>query len=66
MKCVCGYEYSEGLDDNANWGVLAGDKKFLVIKGAFLLQPTASWEDEYNVPLFACPKCGTVKINIGA
>lgn len=57
MKCVCGYEYSNDLDDPK------GCEKFIRLDVVFP-RTKSDWDrdrDESHDALFACPKCGTVR-----
>ena len=64
MKCVCGYEHQQGLDDTGKWqDHLVGDKEFLKIYGSTFKISTGHWGDyDEEVKLYACPKCDTVKM----
>jgi hypothetical protein len=49
MKCICGYE-----DDKAS-------RKFIMI-GTLQSMPKPETGITYSREIFACPKCGTLKI----
>ena len=49
--CVCGYEYCEPITEKGSEGI--GDEEFILVEKR---------EDE--VPVIACPKCGTLKLDI--
>jgi len=58
MKCLCGYE----TDDS--YFAPPEEEKFIHLNVAFLRENDY---DRYNNPqpsaLYACPKCGTVKVD---
>lgn len=69
-KCVCGYEYEYNYTDGQ---VVKGDKPFIPISiGKDDLRVFYEDRDrrdyysdgKYEVTIYACPKCGTLKINI--
>jgi hypothetical protein len=64
MKCVCGYKHQEGLDDNGKWqDNLIGDIEFHRIHGSTFKISEGHWGDyDEEVKLYACPKCGTVRM----
>lgn len=63
MKCVCGYEHEEAY--RTNDGVEIGDEKFIYVDfGRYpTIQNKHNYRDE-SVDIYACPKCGTLKIDI--
>lgn len=65
MKCICGYAHEDGIDDNGDWQKnLIGDKKFIQIRGNFFIEDDYSYHrDEERISLYACPKCGTVRMD---
>ncbi len=69
MKCqACGYEYEKDWV-NGNFTVTNGDDKFIGISLSNDIQvknDTRENQYTYEYPtlkLYACPKCGTVKID---
>lgn len=64
MKCVCGYEHQEGLDDKGDWqSNLVGDSEFIKITGSTFKVSTGNLGDHHeDVRLYACPKCHTVRM----
>lgn len=65
MKCVCGYEYEEYLhDDHGDLYATKGDEEFLELAGPFHhIRHRHGYHSEHiPVKLYACPKCGTVRI----
>lgn len=66
MKCLCGYEHQDGINDKGDWQKnLIGDTAFIRIDGSILRAKTNSYFSEYkDVSLFACPKCGTVQMEL--
>jgi len=64
MKCVCSYEHQNGINDKGDWQEnLVGDEEFVRIEGSVFRVKTDSYYLEYkDVSLFACPKCGTVRM----
>lgn len=62
MKCVCGYEHESGIDDKGKYqDDLIGDEEFTKITGVVFKDET-DFFNERKVYLFACPKCGTVRM----
>lgn len=66
MKCVCGYEHETvWLPKQKYVKIIKGDEEFKEIEGTFLMD-----EGDYfhkrtvQVGIYACPKCGTLKITI--
>lgn len=61
MKCACGYIYKQGFDDDGDFKVLEGGKPFIDVN----LTATISQDyPHYITNIYACPKCGTLKIEI--
>lgn len=65
LKCVCGYEYERELQKTiqgkpAEIRVLKGDEPFEQIETNYGF--TSGGYPPQSVQLFACPKCGTLKI----
>jgi rubredoxin len=61
-SCVCGYKYEKEWDKNEP---TQGDEPFkvLYIEGHRIkVSSDNTFEDDENVYLVGCPKCGTVKI----
>lgn len=67
MKCVCGYEHLR--EWQLEEGQTTGDKEFITLQ-----HPVIRIEDECfdgwhgsplkDVDIYACPKCGTLKIEV--
>jgi len=64
MKCVCGYEHRHGEWDPETQKVIheSDGEKFTYIKGTFLVENTGWHGGTREVSLYACPKCGTIKL----
>lgn len=72
MKCVCGYEHLEDwelenkLEDEPDFK--NGDEEFIRSKQGFPFQINSyNWYDtdgQEMKSIFACPKCGTLKISL--
>jgi hypothetical protein len=65
MKCLCGYEHKHGINDKGIWQEnLIGNEEFIRIEGSILRVKTNNnyYSDHTDVSLFACPKCGTVRM----
>lgn len=67
MKCVCGYE--QGMDwvgedpsEEKYIEVNPDGDKFRKIKGHYVVESNDSWTDGSQVNLYACPECGTVRM----
>ena len=43
--------------------MLKGDVNFIRIKGTFLINGDNYWERPYEIDLYGCPKCGTVRLH---
>ena len=65
MKCICGYEKQDNSDES--------QEQFKMITfsedsdGPLFIDPFVSQPGIYNdirVTIYACPKCGTLKINL--
>jgi len=65
MKCVCGYEKRKlwNIDDQEEQRKEELKDDFLHIDGTFLLQQDEPYSFPRKVRLYACPKCGTIKIS---
>lgn len=67
MKCICGYEkgtiYTNDNDDDNE--VEVGDENFIKLNVAFLRDNSYRGYESDTSPsaLYACPKCGTVKVD---
>lgn len=68
MKCICGYEYEYDYRERQ---VVKGDKSFiqLILSNKITVSYLSDYRDYYSdgfseTTLYACPKCGTVKIDI--
>lgn len=68
MKCVCGYKHewynyeTDELESN-------GTKKFIKLKNHNIEIENQNWDGwhgsyEVEVDIYACPKCGTLKIDV--
>jgi hypothetical protein len=77
MKCICGYEHKQEFvkhDEDmikktgreVHWETTVGDEEFITIEGTFLIRKEQSYGPDKvdEVCLWACPKCGTLKIDI--
>ena len=71
MKCTCGYEYEEEDIDYSDGSIVlpqVGDEPFLKCESVYFAFPTFNKFNERtgsNVSsIYACPKCGTVKVDI--
>lgn len=56
MKCVCGYE--KGFDFKNNKDV--GDEDFIYVQK---IPIHTEWDGDKIKSIFACPKCGTLKLD---
>jgi hypothetical protein len=64
MKCVCGYEYREGIIGaypEEVWGLVMGDEEFLLLS---YVRPLAGEHGGELFNVYACPKCGTIKLDV--
>ena len=59
IKCICGYKYSRDYDKEP-----LGDTAFITIKGHFTKEGCDYYRHQIEVDVIACPKCGTLKIDI--
>ena len=60
MKCICGYVH-ESKVVNGEWQEnYKGDTEFCEITGS-TFKISNVWDDNYEITLYACPKCGTIK-----
>lgn len=61
LKCpACGYEYEYKIAKNM-LEVIKGDDDFIEIDGNFTIKSQSNGQLE-RVFLFACPKCGSIKM----
>jgi len=63
MKCVCGYKYYFDTET----GKTVGDKDFIMLEEVNAKRSvTNGYGYEYlsNATIYACPKCGTLKLNL--
>jgi len=62
MKCVCGYEYREGMIGASPygevWGPVLGDEDFIFCSSMHVEMLGQ------NIDVWACPKCGTIKLDV--
>jgi len=65
-KCTaCGYEHEEEWDTKAKvYTTTIGDEKFLAIETMARIKPEHSWDHSRDCYMYACPKCGTVKVEV--
>lgn len=67
IKCVCGYVCEMGVvpnKDGTTWGFVQGDAEFVVLHGHGLHVVLNPFDDTIRkLEVFACPKCGTLKVN---
>lgn len=73
MKCLCGYNYLEdweidreldfcGTEEQRQKLKDKNEEEFIKIQGHFIYKDTSGWDDRLEeIPLYICPKCGTVK-----
>jgi hypothetical protein len=63
MKCICGYE--KGTIYTNDNEMEAGDENFIKLNVAFLRDNSYRGYESEPSPstLYACPKCGTVKVD---
>lgn len=71
MKCICGYYHLEDWkienEDIVFQDELRknnGTEKFKEIYGTFLIKGSDYYETKHEISIYACPKCGTLKIEI--
>jgi len=66
MKCLCGYAHYEDYeieDMINNIDFVQGDEKFLRSKNSmFFDNENSYYSDTIERSVYACPKCGTLKI----
>lgn len=64
MKCVCGYEKEEAW--RSDDGVQKGDEDFIYLETAVIKieNKDSYYSDKKETSLYACPKCGMVKIDL--
>lgn len=62
MKCVCGYSTEDYLNETHKTPVLrkGGDKDFIKMD----MKTLSEHFFNAHVPIFACPKCGTLKTDV--
>lgn len=63
MKCVCGYEAFG--DENLSESLTNPSEPFIPLVGSdtyFEVPIKGKWFKRERVELFACPKCGTVRM----
>ena len=66
MKCVCGYERESGIGPDGKWNDnLKGNEDFITIRGSTfkIWDRSRGYCNEVEVYLYACPKCGTVRMD---
>jgi hypothetical protein len=56
--CVCGYKRGSSWDKDENH---IGDEDFINIVGMFFIEQ--KWSEKHEVQIYACPKCGTLKMD---
>jgi hypothetical protein len=61
MKCICGYEHQSGFDDGEWKENIIGDERFIKVDGVIFMRDMHTNEED-RVYLYACPKCGTVRM----
>lgn len=63
MQCICGYEHETEFVDK-ELKTTKGDEPFIRIEGSvFRIRNETSYFSNYDdVSLYACPKCGTIKM----
>lgn len=62
MKCVCGYEECAGIRFDRNEGYIQG-----FIESKFVIKYEKDINSSFYIkeePVYICPKCGTLKIDI--
>lgn len=62
MKCLCGYEKIEKW--NSEDGEEVGDEKFILVNFGLYPQVRRDYFEDYKIEVYACPKCGTLKIDV--
>lgn len=64
MKCgACNYLYEEEWNrEDSEMVIKEGDDEFITIHGVFLVDNSGWHKGKHEVYLFACPKCGTIRI----
>lgn len=63
MKCVCGYKHYFDVET----GKTIGDKEFIILEEVNAKRNVISncgFDYLANATLYACPKCGTLKLNL--
>lgn len=62
MKCAaCGYEYVDNWNREDDYK--GGHDEFICVQGNFFYKPFYSF-DEKRVNIYACPNCGTLKVDL--
>ena len=61
MKCACGYEYHRIFGEPTGDETNKGNQDFIAV-GVTLTIPR-DYDPDRPVQVYACPKCGTLKIN---
>lgn len=63
MRCVCGYEYKDKWNPaGMNYDILKGDEEFIRVDGSFTISRNDCYHRTVAVGLYACPKCGTIRM----
>ncbi len=65
MKCVCGYERLQSWQGPTDKEI--GEDDFILLETAVIKREkeySCGYDDKEEVYLYACPKCGTVKIEL--
>jgi acetone carboxylase gamma subunit len=60
---ACGYAYAKKYNNNGYYEAVIGDKDFIEL-GLTIKKGYYSYESVSEERLYACPKCGTVHIEI--
>jgi hypothetical protein len=66
MLCrACAYEFVDAWNAEKRCFLpTIGNKKFIVVKGSFHVEREGNWASYIdNVTVYACPECGTLKLN---
>jgi len=56
MKCLCGYDTND--EECQQW---SGDKEFIRVGNRMIING-GLYERDYTASFYACPKCGTVRL----
>ena len=63
IECgACRYKAGQGYDFNKNDFEYFGDKEFIRIKQTFMIESDVYFASNEEVDLYACPECGTVRM----